>query len=118
MARQLADKDGLLPEWIVYHELITTSRPFLRHVCKIEPEWISKQRELLSKKVNIHRLSGGVLSPEDVESADAASRHEADTVDANKAPVEGRRITDEQVSAARERFLARKKQKLAKLARK
>jgi ATP-dependent RNA helicase DHX8/PRP22 len=116
MARQLADKDGLLPEWIVYHELITTSRPFLRHVCKIEPEWISKQRELLSKKVNIHRLSGGVLSPEDAESTDTASGHEADTVDANKAPVEGRRITDEQVSAARERFLARKKQKLAKLA--
>ncbi len=26
------DEDGLLPEWVVYHELVSTSRPFLRQV--------------------------------------------------------------------------------------
>jgi ATP-dependent RNA helicase DHX8/PRP22 len=26
------DDDGLLPEWVVYHELVSTSRPFLRQV--------------------------------------------------------------------------------------
>jgi hypothetical protein len=29
------DDDGLLPEWVVYHELVSTSRPFLRQVCKL-----------------------------------------------------------------------------------
>jgi ATP-dependent RNA helicase DHX8/PRP22 len=85
-------------------------------VCKIEPEWVSKPRELLSKKLNIHCLSGGVLCAEVAKSADPASRDKAGTGDGNEAPVVGRRTTDEQVSAARERFLARKRQKLAKLA--
>jgi ATP-dependent RNA helicase DHX8/PRP22 len=26
------DEDGLLPEWLVYHEFVATSRPFLRQV--------------------------------------------------------------------------------------
>ena len=24
------DDDGLLPEWVIYHELVATSKPFLR----------------------------------------------------------------------------------------
>eukprot|EP00879_Flechtneria_rotunda_P025571 GHRR01027181.1.p2 GENE.GHRR01027181.1~~GHRR01027181.1.p2 ORF type:complete len:109 (-),score=28.11 GHRR01027181.1:657-983(-) len=32
---QLAcDDDGLLPEWLIYHEFVATSRPFLRQVSK------------------------------------------------------------------------------------
>jgi hypothetical protein len=27
-----ADDDGLLPEWVIYHELVATSRPYLRQV--------------------------------------------------------------------------------------
>jgi len=27
-----ADEEGLLPEWLVYHEFVATSRPFLRQV--------------------------------------------------------------------------------------
>jgi hypothetical protein len=27
-----ADEDGLLPEWVIYHELVATSRPYLRQV--------------------------------------------------------------------------------------
>ena len=34
-AKALVDEDGLLPDWIVYHEMVMTSRPFLRHVCRI-----------------------------------------------------------------------------------
>ena len=26
------DEDGMLPEWIVYHELVATTRPYLRQV--------------------------------------------------------------------------------------
>jgi hypothetical protein len=28
------DSDGLLPEWLVFHELVSTSRPFLRNVSR------------------------------------------------------------------------------------
>ena len=31
-ARIAADDDGLLPEWVVYHELVATSRIFLSRV--------------------------------------------------------------------------------------
>lgn len=35
---QLAcDDDGLLPEWLIYHEFVATSRPFLRQVSR--PSW-------------------------------------------------------------------------------
>jgi hypothetical protein len=27
-----SDDDGLLPEWLIYHEFVATSRPFLRQV--------------------------------------------------------------------------------------
>lgn len=30
-----ADIEGLYPEWVVYHELVTTSRPFLRQVFQL-----------------------------------------------------------------------------------
>jgi hypothetical protein len=31
-ARIEPDEDGLLPEWIIYHELVATARTFLRYV--------------------------------------------------------------------------------------
>jgi hypothetical protein len=31
-AQLQADEDGLLPEWLLYHEFVATSRPFLRQV--------------------------------------------------------------------------------------
>lgn len=112
VARSLADEDGLLPKWILFHELITTSRPFLRHVCRIEPEWISKQREMLSKKVDVKRLSGGVLCgnsdnlhTRDIHREPSQSEGGAKEVDAHK-------TSSDEISAARERYLARKRMKL------
>jgi ATP-dependent RNA helicase DHX8/PRP22 len=32
-----ADVEGLYPEWVVYHELVSTSRPFLRKVRSAAP---------------------------------------------------------------------------------
>ncbi len=31
-ANLATDEDGLLPEWVIYHEFVATSRPFLRQV--------------------------------------------------------------------------------------
>lgn len=41
-AKVAIDEDGLLPEWIVYHEHIVTSRPFLKKVLLFECKWASK----------------------------------------------------------------------------
>lgn len=112
MARQLADADGLLPEWILFHELITTSRPFLRHVCRIEPEWISKQREMLSKKIDVQRLSGGMLCGDTINSdvCDDYGAYSQSEGGANA--VEARKTSNDEISAARKRYLARKRKKL------
>jgi len=28
------------PEWVVYHELVLTSKEYMREVCAIEPKWM------------------------------------------------------------------------------
>ena len=43
-ARQLADDQGLLPEWLVYHELITTTV----WRCRFTPGWKQLTPRLLS----------------------------------------------------------------------
>ena len=105
MARQLADADGLLPEWIIYHELITTSRPFMRHVLKIEPRWIAKERTLLAQTVDICRLSGGVMTEVDALSVHSQSQ-DASTIVRDDSK---RKNGEDEIAAARARFLARKK---------
>ena len=39
-ASKMVLQDGLLPPWIIYHEFVETSKPFLRHVCAIEADWV------------------------------------------------------------------------------
>ena len=58
-ARPLANEiTGLLPEWIVYHELVATTRVFLRNVCAVEAPWVGAVTERL-REVDLKRLSGG-----------------------------------------------------------
>ena len=52
--------DWLLPDWLVYHELITTSRPFLRSVCRVEEAWLAPLMPRLHN-IDVLRLSGGVF---------------------------------------------------------
>lgn len=28
------------PEWVIYHELVLTSKEYMREVCSIEPKWL------------------------------------------------------------------------------
>lgn len=50
-----ADEDGRLPDYVVYHELISTSRPFMRNVCAVEISWIQTILQKL-EKMDIHKL--------------------------------------------------------------
>eukprot|EP00210_Caulerpa_lentillifera_P000813 g787.t1 len=99
------DADGLLPEWIIYHEIIETSRPFLTKVCPVDGSLVDEIVRKL-RNVDVHRLSGGKFRTQ------AITRVESNTL-----PVEPemqsaigvkRKHSEETLSAARQRYLNRK----------
>ncbi|RZC89521.1 hypothetical protein C5167_027065 [Papaver somniferum] len=88
------EEDGMLPNYVVYHELIATSRPFMRSVCAVEVSWVEPILQKL-KKVDVNKLSGGLATPEDTSRGHCVSdlpKKEAD--DCNS-----------KILAARERYL-------------
>ncbi|KAL7217509.1 hypothetical protein ACSBR2_010875 [Camellia fascicularis] len=97
------DEEGMLPNYVVYHELISTSRPFMRNVCAVEMPWVMPILKKL-EKLNISKLSGGSGQSEEQTEGDKSSFPKKDDVDVAR-PVDDR---DSQIQAARERFLARK----------
>ncbi|THU45793.1 hypothetical protein C4D60_Mb02t21730 [Musa balbisiana] len=99
-----ADEDGQLPDYVVYHELINTSRPFMRNVCAVEISWVQPISKKL-EKMNIDKLSGGSGASENneiIENKTINSPMQA--VDASGTPGS----VDSKIQAARERYLARK----------
>ncbi|KAI8011178.1 putative pre-mRNA-splicing factor ATP-dependent RNA helicase DEAH4 [Camellia lanceoleosa] len=97
------DEEGMLPNYVVYHELISTSRPFMRNVCAVEMPWVMPILKKL-EKLNISKLSGGSGQSEEQTEGDKSSLPKKDDVNVAR-PVDDR---DSQIQAARERFLARK----------
>ncbi|XP_019158088.1 PREDICTED: probable pre-mRNA-splicing factor ATP-dependent RNA helicase DEAH4 isoform X1 [Ipomoea nil] len=100
-----ADEDGMLPNYVVYHELISTTRPFMRNVCAVEMQWVVPVLGRL-EKLNIKKLSGGSDQPE--ERIQEVNSNLEKKVAAHAEPPEER---DSRIQAARARFLARKDQK-------
>ncbi|XP_023547111.1 probable pre-mRNA-splicing factor ATP-dependent RNA helicase DEAH4 isoform X1 [Cucurbita pepo subsp. pepo] len=101
------DEDGKFADYVVYHELITTSRPFMRNVCAVQVEWVMPILNKV-KNLNVNKLSGG--------SADLTSEPmEGNVKDSLKKEDGGTTPTldghDNKIQAARERFLARKGKK-------
>ncbi|KAK3032066.1 hypothetical protein RJ639_036280 [Escallonia herrerae] len=97
-----ADDDGILPNYVIYHELIATSRPFMRNVCEVEMAWVTPILKKL-QKLDIRKLSGGssqceertegsrpILFPKEVNAVGSPEDHAS------------------RIQAARDRFLARK----------
>ncbi|KAJ8569699.1 hypothetical protein K7X08_006276 [Anisodus acutangulus] len=100
-----SDEDGMLPNYVVYHELIVTSRPFMHNVCAVDMRWAAP---ILAKleKLNVFKISGGSSEP-DKKIQEVTSTVEEKEISAIQSPEDrGSRI-----QAARERFLARKGQK-------
>ncbi|XP_015170823.1 ATP-dependent RNA helicase dhx8 isoform X3 [Solanum tuberosum] len=100
-----SDEDGMLPNYVVYHELIVTSRPFMRNVCAVEMRWVAP---ILAKleKLNVFKLSGGSSQP-DNQIQEVTPTVEKKEIAAIQPPED----RDSKIQAARERFLARKGQK-------
>ncbi|KAK1406053.1 hypothetical protein QVD17_42250 [Tagetes erecta] len=95
------DDEGMLPNYVVYHELISTSRPFMRNVCEVEMQWVTPILQKL-EKLNVNKLSGGFNQPKgNTEENSNIVKKEVNNVglvdDSNA-----------RIQAARDRFLARK----------
>ncbi|XP_061973793.1 probable pre-mRNA-splicing factor ATP-dependent RNA helicase DEAH4 isoform X2 [Populus nigra] len=100
------DEDGMFPNYVVYHELIATSRPFMRNVCAVEMPWVNPILKKL-EKLNIDKLSGG---------SGHSIREESETK-VSSLPKKEEAVTgvpddrESRIQAARDRFLARKGKK-------
>ncbi|XP_071706104.1 probable pre-mRNA-splicing factor ATP-dependent RNA helicase DEAH4 [Rutidosis leptorrhynchoides] len=98
------DDEGMLPNYVVYHELISTSRPYMRNVCEVEMQWATPILHKL-EKLNVKKLSGGINQSEEkkTEILDFSKKEVNDV-----GPIDD---ADSRIQAARERFLSRKGKK-------
>ncbi|KAK7399991.1 hypothetical protein VNO78_11189 [Psophocarpus tetragonolobus] len=99
------DELGKFPDYVVYHELIATPRPYMRNVCAVQMRWVIPIINKL-KTLDVYKLSGGIHHVEE--------EPEKNLPDLPKKDVEVACIADDResrIQAARERFLARKTKK-------
>nr|KYP52958.1 ATP-dependent RNA helicase dhx8 [Cajanus cajan] len=99
------DDMGKFPDYVVFHELIATPRPYMRNVCAVEMRWVIPIINKL-KTLDVYKLSGGIHHVEE--------EPEKNLPDLPKKDVEVASIADDsesRIQAARERFLARKAKK-------
>jgi hypothetical protein len=92
--------DGLLPEWLVYHELAETGRSTLRKVCAVERQWLGATLTRL-RNLDTKKLSGKQPAPS------IAEVHDVSPVEAVKA-VQKSASSGANISAAKARALARR----------
>jgi len=106
-----ADREGLYPEWIIYHELVATSRPFLRQVCAVEANWVETLLPRL-RGVDVQRLSGRAQQPIAEKSKDS---HGGSALVPEKEAKSKPSVASGALAAdaARERYLQRKAAKAA-----
>lgn len=45
----------MFPDFVLYHELIATSRPYMRNVCAVENSWVKSILQKL-KELDINKL--------------------------------------------------------------
>jgi ATP-dependent RNA helicase DHX8/PRP22 len=108
------DDDGLLPSWVIYHELMVTSRPFLSKVCPVEERWIGDILHRI-ENMDVDRLSGAKSNERASASASGAKGNRLVAGQAGGgANVETKKKAASTIDAARIRYLQRKQQKMKK----
>ncbi|KAI8112991.1 hypothetical protein M9435_002997 [Picochlorum sp. BPE23] len=116
-ARLPIDKDGLLPEWIIYHDLIQTSSVFLKTVTPVSSKWLPDVLDRI-QTVDIHRLAG--KSHNYVLEKDSQSTKSANKIctgiseQAFAAEQPCRRNDEASIAAAKARYLERKRKRNAR----
>ncbi|KAJ8758922.1 hypothetical protein K2173_002701 [Erythroxylum novogranatense] len=99
------DDYGMYPNYVVYHELIATPRPYMRNVCAVEMKWVIPVLKKL-EKLNINKLSGG-RSIREGNDGKHLNVSEKEKPSVTEAPDD----RENRIQAARDRFLARKGKK-------
>ncbi|GLJ23329.1 hypothetical protein SUGI_0441370 [Cryptomeria japonica] len=102
------DDDGLYPEYVLYNELLVTSRPYIRNLCSVEASWVKPIWAKL-QHFDIGKLSGRALSTEELN----IPTQEVTNCSATVTP----KLSENReniIQSARERFLARKQLKVKK----
>ncbi|GMH27675.1 hypothetical protein Nepgr_029518 [Nepenthes gracilis] len=99
------DEEGMLPNYVVYHEVVATSRPFMRNVCAVEMSWVLPILKKL-ENLTVSQLSGGIGHPQESTIGKHQDMPKEDEIDAG-APDD----RESRIQAARDRFLARKANK-------
>jgi len=97
----------MLPAWVMYSELVHTSKPYMRQVSTIEHSWVETKLSRM-KDADIFKLSGHP-DPE-AGKKHLPQVHGWKPADVSEVTAE-KRNTETAVDAARARFLARKKKK-------
>ncbi|KAG0485877.1 hypothetical protein HPP92_009956 [Vanilla planifolia] len=99
-----ADEYGQLADYVVYHELISTSRPFMRNVCAVHMSWVAPILKKL-ENMDVNKLSGGLEVYNELKTLDNTrlNTSEEEEKSGNAGDCMSSRI-----QAARERYLARK----------
>ena len=49
------DEYGKFPMYVVYHELISTTRPYMRNICAVDQAWVVPILKKL-QKLDVNRL--------------------------------------------------------------
>ncbi|XP_046891308.1 probable ATP-dependent RNA helicase DHX40 [Hypomesus transpacificus] len=113
-ASSLFDQEEML-DWIIFHDVLVTSRIYVRTVCPIRYDWV---KDLLPKlhEVDVYELSSVAreeVTEEEVakwETKEAAKRHIEGSVEDTLKKLE-RRNDEGSVSDARARYLQRKQER-------
>ncbi|XP_037533688.1 probable ATP-dependent RNA helicase DHX40 [Nematolebias whitei] len=116
-ASSLFEKEAEL-NWVIFHDVLVTSRVYVRTVCPIRYEWV---KDLLPKlhEVDVYELSSVAreeVTEEEVmkwETREAAKRQQEVSAEAVMKKLE-RRNNETTLSDARARYLQRKQQRQSK----
>lgn len=110
---KMAIEDGLLPQWVVYHELVSTARTQLRKVCAIEQQWVAPVLEKLRDMETARLATAGAASGRSSRNADGGADAGVAAADGGGGGAGGTRSEAPKADAkrleqARQRALARR----------
>lgn len=112
-ARLQIDKDGLLPEWLIYHDLIQTSSVFLKTVTPVSSKWLPEVLDRI-QTVDIQRLAG-TSHHYILEKDSQATTRIPDIPEQAFAAEQPRKRNDEaSIAAAKARYLERKRKRIGR----
>ncbi|KAF0682922.1 Aste57867_24935 [Aphanomyces stellatus] len=96
------------PQVCIYHELVYTSRAFMRHVLEVDPAWLKLYQP--AKMLSLAECYALTKRPVPASAQATKVADTADT-DASKKMKTNEKTSDDAVAAAKARYLARKQQK-------